>query len=247
MSDTLTIYSEIGSFFDLRRGILTHLARENGHPNFKWEQFENVYKERRMDYFNRPDLGITNEGYSDRYDKMTIDDWADENECYFYPTNLPSELPQIVRGIEFGSVSTIMLDKMKMVVNLYPFEFSDALESELHNTLAAAFKIPIAISFINRPYEQLTAPYLNNYDYVFKYDLLISSRSMSWFKSFTDIKRGGTKYIVPSLLAKNYSEDAEEALKTVSVEDHIRKCSAVLGGAVIFIPVDKSLYQYIGS
>lgn len=244
MNNTLNIYTELNSLFDIRRGILTHLARENGNPDFKWEQFDPIYQKRNMDYFNRPDIGITPEGYKERYNRRSIEDWADENECYFYPTNLLSEMFQIVRSIEFGSSSTIMLSDMNLTINCFPFELSDRLKAELIVHLQASIKFKVGIKLVYIDYDNMTAPYLNSFDYVFKYDLLISSKSKPWFESLKDVKKPGTKYIVPDLLAKDYSEESNPQLGSVSVADHIRKCSAVLGGLVIFIPVDKKLYQF---
>lgn len=242
--EKIDIYSDIGSFFDLRRGIITHLSRENGHPEFKWELFDPIYQKRKMDYFIREDLGITPEGYNERYARRTIDDWADENECYFYPTNLSSEILQIVRSIEYGSSHTIIMSSLTLSINIYPFDMSPALEQELLGTLRAAFKIPVDVKLINVPDSDITAPYLNSFDYVFRYDHLIRPTSKRWFETLGDLRKMGTKYIVPNLLAKNYSEESGSTLKTVSVEDHIRKCSGVLGGSVIFIPVDKKIYQF---
>ena len=239
MKNTLDIYSELNSFFDIRRGIITHLARENGFLDFKWEQFDSIYQKRKMDYFNRPSIGITPEGYAERYDRRSIDDWADSNECYFYPTNLASEMFQLVRGIEFGSTQTIMVEKMNLTINCFPFILSNELKAELIVSLQSTFKFPVGIKIVYLPYEKLTAPYLNMFDYVFKYDLLIDKNSKAWFETVGELNRYGTKYIVPDLLAKNYNPESAGVLKTVNVDDHIRKCSAVLGGSVIFIPAKR--------
>ena len=239
----IDIFTDIASLFDLRRGIITHIAREHN-PNFTWSLFDPIYQKRKMDYFIREDIGITPEKYKERYSRISIDDWADEKECYFYPTHLTDSMLQIVRGLEYGETATILMDKLTLTVNTYPFEFSEELRNHLYISLKGAFKIPIDIRFVRLVEDELTGPYLNNYHYVFRYDQLISEKNKVWFDTLKDIRNLGTKYIVPDLLAKNYDPESAGVLRSVSVKEHIGKLSAVMGGTVFFIPVDKKIYQF---
>lgn len=241
----IRIYTDLDSIFDTRRGIITHIAKEFN-SSFTWDLFKPIYDERRIDIFNRPSLGITPEKYEERFKARSVEDWADENECYFYPSNLLSEILQIVRSIEYGSTSTILASRLSMSINLYPFSLSTALQDELTSHVLGAFKIPVDLSLVYIPYEAQTGPYLNNFDYVFRYHHLLRPESESWFKTIMQIARPGTKYIVPDILAKEFDSEGDNAvLYSMSIEDHIKRCSATLGGGVIFIPTGNKLFASI--
>lgn len=239
---TLRVYSDIDSLFDTRRGILTHLAKKTK-PDFTWDLFEPIYSDRRMDYFNRPSLGITQEGFEELWAKRSTDDWADDNECYFFPTNLLDEMLQIVRGIEFGSRQTIMVSKFQISINCYPFKFSDELADQLLEHIYGAFKLPVEVKLVDVPYDLQTAPYLNDYNYVFRYGHLLRPEFKRWHETLPNVVNPGTVYVVPELLAKEFSEGIDvDPLRETSTGDHIRRLSALLGGVVIFIPTDKKLF-----
>lgn len=241
---TLRLYSDLDSFFDTRRGILTKIARETK-PNFEWSDYAEVYKARRMDTYVRPDLGITPEKFEERFAKRSIDDWADENECYFFPTNLITEIIQIVRGMEFGAHETIQISKISLSLNCYPFVLSDELAAELVSVVETSFKLPVEVRLVNVEYDKQTAIYLNGYDYVFRYGHLLRPEFKVWFETITTAQKAGTVYIVPELLVKAFADSAEtKFLNDVPIGDHIRKCSSVLGGVAIFVPVDKKLFDY---
>lgn len=241
---SLRLYSGLDDFFDTRRGIITKIAREHN-PNFQWSDFEEVYKGRRMDTYNRPSLGITPEKFEERFAKRSIDDWADENECFFYPSNLVTEIIQIVRGMEFGAHETIHVSKISLSLNCYPFVLSDELAAELVSVVEGSFKLPIDVRLVNVEYEKQTAIYLNGYDYVFRYGHLLRPEYKAWFETIAQAPRAGTKYIVPELLVKDFADTTDtKFLNDIPIGDHIRKCSAVLGGVAIFVPVDKKLFDY---
>lgn len=240
----LRLYTDLDSLFDTRRGILTKLARETN-PKFVWSDFAKVYTERRFDIYTRPSIGITPEKFEALYSARSVDDWSDENECYFYPTNLLNEMLQIVRSIEFGSYSTIQISRFHLTVNCFPFKLSDALAEELVSHLENSFNLPIEIKLADMDYSNQSAVYLSGFDYVFRYGHLLRPEFSTWYETLTGNIRAGTKYIVPELLAKDFEEGENTSfLKDIPVADHIRKASAVLGGVVVFIPTNKRLYDY---
>lgn len=240
---TLRIYTDLDSAFDTRRGIITHLAKD-ANPNFTWDTFKSIYDDRLYDIYNRPSLGVTPEAYEARYAIRTVDDWADDQECYFFPTNLFDEMLQIVRGIEFGSTRTIEVSKFELSVNCYPFKLSDVLADQLIASIQSVFKLPVEVRLTDVPYDLQTAPYLNDYDYVFRYGHLLRPEFGAWAKTILNVVSPGTKYIVPELLANPFGDGEDVApLKDTSVGDHIRRNSALLGGVVILIPTDKKLYS----
>ena len=98
-----TCFTNLDSLFDSRRGILTHVALESGNTRFDWNtNMAEIYKRRRYDYFNQPELGITQEKFEARYAGRSIDDWADNKQCFFYPSRLIKNMFRMVHEVEFG-------------------------------------------------------------------------------------------------------------------------------------------------
>lgn len=244
----ITVYTDIDTLFDTRRGILEHMAREAGVKNFEWRMYEPFYKSRTLDYFEKPEFGITHAKFVERFGKRSVDDWVDDKYCYFYPSNIIYSILPSIRSIEFGSNQTIQASKIELTVNTYPFEMSDELEQQLLQHLNAVFKIKIDIGLVYIPFEKQTASYINGYNYVFRYGHLINPELKAWYDTYAQCKLVGTKIIVPDLLAKTPSNDPVfEALNKDSVKSRIEKMSALQGGRCVFIPLGKEVFDYIDS
>lgn len=243
----LTIYTDLDSIFDTRRGIIIHTARENGNPDFKWESFEGVYKQRRYDIFERPELSLTDEKYKERFKNRSIDDWADENECYFFPSSILNMMGSIVRSIEYGEQQTIFASTFDLTVNLYPFILSDELKEQLLDRIQGSFKFRVDVSFVYLENEQQTATYLNGFNYVFRYGHFLNPDLKKWAETYPESPFTGTKYIVPNVLAKTFDENDEllEVIRNEDPSELISKCSFIQGGRVQFVPIDKDIFDYI--
>lgn len=239
----LSVYTDIDTLFDTRRGILEHMLRKGGHT---WDNYKDVYKARRLDFFEAPELGITQEGYLKRFGLRDVDDWIDATCCYFYPSKIAKEILPIVRAIEFGSTRTIMVAKIELYINMYPFDMSESLQENLINHLLVSFKIPIDIKMVNVSYDNQHADFIGSYNYVFRYGHLVNPDFKRWFETFPSSTRSGTKIIVPDLLARPIGDvDELEPLRNESAKTLIEKMSSVQGGKCIFIPLDKDIFDYV--
>lgn len=242
----ISIYTDVDTLFDTRRGIIEHVMRDNGHPT-AWNEFKEIYQNRKLDLFDKPELGITQSQYEERFAARSVNDWVDEQNCYFYPTQVVSSMLPIVRSIEFNGCAVINTSAIKLTINTYPFILSDVLAESLRQHIAAAFKIGIQIEIVTVPFAEQTAPYINAFNYVFRYGHLISKELVEWHKTYENTKLMGAKIIVPDLLAKLPSDDPVLApLNNESVKSIISKISILQGGRCIFIPFDKGLFDYLG-
>lgn len=238
----ITIYTEIGSLFDERRGIITKVARESGNTKFDWDRnFAQIYKRRRMDIFNQPELGITQEKFEARFKQRTLADFEDEKEVYIRPSNLIFNMFRLVRELEFGVGQMISAQNFSVTVNLWPYEFTEELAQELQSVMKGAVKFNYTLSFVFIPPEELTPKVLNSYGYVFKYDMLLSPDMKNYWENYIRMLDSGTKFIVPGILT---SRELPEEMRGEEPIDLITKMNFTQGGKITLVPVNKTIFDY---
>lgn len=242
----ISVYTDIDTLFDTRRGIIERVIRESGNSQFNWNQYASFYKERNIDYFEKPEWGLTFEKYLDRFHRRSINDWVDDTYCYFYPTNILNIILPTVRGIEIGGCGVINLSAITLHVNTYPFELTETLKAELAAHILAAFKIKITVELLYVDFNNQTANFINNYNYVFRYGHLINKEFIKWFETYPSCRLIGTKIIVPSLLSKSPIDDPIlKAMNNDPIQSRIEKMSSLQGGKVIFIPISPNTFDYV--
>lgn len=238
----ITCYTNLDSLFDSRRGIITKVALESGHTKFNWDfNMKAIYERRRYDYFNQPELGITQEKYEARYAARTIDDFADETQCYFFPSNLIRNMFKLVREVEFGVGQILSISTFSLTVNLYPYTLSQSLLDELASTIRGALSFNISLSFVNTPYDAITPSVLSNYQYVFIYDFLIGKDYKVYWENYAKAINSNTRFFVPDLLV--YKELPEEMRREEPIET-ISKMNVTQGGKITWVPCPKTIYDY---
>lgn len=242
MADSIRVYTRLDDIFDSRRGILTHLAKENGNDKFDWSLFEPIYQRRKMDLFNQPELGITQEGYLERFKKRNIYDFVKDDIVYFYPSRLLDNIFVIIREIEFGVHQTIMTSPFHLTVNTYPYELNDYLYTEMKSHILGTFRFPIQLDLVSIEPEMITANFFSTYRYVFQYDFFTSDDIKEHFApTYLNSKGKGTTFVVPSLY--RYDCNLDE-LNGLEADFLIQQMGILQGGLVNFHPVDKSLFDY---
>ena len=239
----ITVYTDLDSLFDTRRGILHKLALESGNSGFNWDvNFKEIYARRKYDIFNQPELGITQEKYQERFDKRTLDDFADTKCAYVLPSKLINHMFNIVRELEFGVGKMLSNSTFVMTVNLYPFELTAERQQALEETLRGAVKFNIGINFVYIPYEEQRAKFLNSFQYVFKYDLFLSQYMKNYWSDYGTCQPSNVKFIVPDVLAKQ--TELPEGMDAESPRSLISKLNISLGGKTTFVAIDKTIYDY---
>lgn len=238
----ITIYTEIGSLFDERRGIITKVARESGNSRFDWDRnFAQIYKRRRMDLFNQPELGVTQEKFEARFKQRSLADFEDEKEVYIRPTNLIYNMFRLVRELEFGVGQMISAQNFSVTVNLWPYEFTEELAQELQSVMKGAVKFNYTLSFVFISPEELTPRVLHSYGYVFKYDMLLSPDMKNYWENYIKAPDSGTKFVVPGILT---SRELPEEMRGEEPIDLITKMNFTQGGKITLVPVNKTIFDY---
>lgn len=239
---TITCFTNIDALFDSRRGILTKVALESGNSKFDWKRnMEAIYKRRRYDYFNQPELGITQSAYEARYDKRTMDDFADEQTCYFFPTKLIRNMFRMIREVEFGVGQVLSAASFSLTVNVYPYTLSEELLTELSSVIKGAIPFNISLSFVDIEYKKLLPSVLNNYQYLFIYDFLIGKDYKAYWEAYAVAGNSPARFFVPDVLV--YQELPEEMRREEPIET-IGKMNVTQGGKITLVPCSKTIFDY---
>lgn len=238
----ISVYTDMDSLFDSRRGIITKVAIESGNTEFDWEKnFSEIYNRRKMDYFHQPELGVTQEKYLSRFDKRSIDDFADSTQAYIRPSRLIGSMFRVIREYEFGVGQMLSMDKFNLTVNLYPYILSDTLKEELEKVLRGSLSFNIGLTFVYKEYDVLIPSYLHGFDYVFVYGFLNSKYYKAYWERYGTTQNTKTKFIVPAILN---TDNIPEEMSGDDPATLIDKFNATQGGQVTWIPVDKIIYSY---
>lgn len=238
----IRIYTELGSLFDERRMILCKLAREAGHYRFDWNHnFLPVYKERRCDIFEYPEFGFSKEAYDERYARRSKEDFGSRTENFLFPSRLCRDMFQVVREYEFGAGKQLMVTKFSVVVNIWPYALDEYEKEELVAAIKGTVVFPFDVELVNYAPEQLTPYYLHGFDYVFKYDYLLSERMKNYWDAYAAAPGGAVRFVVPDLFRGKV--DLPEGMEAETPKDLIDKLNLVQGGKVTWISCDKRIYD----
>lgn len=239
---TITVFTNIDALFDSRRGILTKVALESGNSKFDWKRnMEAIYKRRRYDLFNQPELGITQSAYEARYDKRNMEDFADEAQCFFFPTKLIRNMFRLIREVEFGVGQVLSAATFSLTVNVYPYTLSEELLNELNSVIKGAIPFNISLSFVDIEYSKLLPSVLNNYQYLFIYDFLIGKDYKTYWEAYATAGNSSARFFVPDVLI--YQELPEEMRREEPIET-IGKMNVTQGGKITLVPCSKTIFDY---
>ncbi|WNV45960.1 hypothetical protein [Aeromonas phage AerS_266] len=239
----INIFTDLDSLWDTRRMILHKLANEHGRKDFDWNSnFADIYKRRKYDIYEYPEFGITEETFISRFEKRSKEDWVDLNTVYAIPSKLIAHLFPIVREIEFGVGKMFQTDSFNLTINTFPYQLSDSEKGELESVIRAAIKFTIGLNFVFIKDEDLEPNFLHAYNYVFKYNFLVSKAMESYWKKYGNSLNTGTKFIVPELYARKTALPTEMESETPGAL--ISKLNAAQGGKITIISVPVSVFDY---
>lgn len=240
--NAITCFTDVDALFDTRRGIIHKVAIESGNTNFDWDRnFAQIYKRRNFDYFNQPELGVTQEKYLERYAKRSIDDFADAERAYVLPSKLIRNMFKIIRELEFGVGQMIAVASFNLTVNLYPYEIDGDLLDELDGVIRGAVPFNISLSFVNTPHSELTPSVLNAYQYVFLYDFLVGETYKAYWELYGQARPSTVRFIIPDVLK---SDDIPEEMRREEPIETLGKMNVVQGGKITWIPIPKTVFDY---
>lgn len=239
----INIFTDLDSLWDTRRMILHKLAIESGYKNFNWEQnFAQIYKRRKYDIYEYPEFGITEKTYLSRFEKRSKEDWVDLNTVYAIPSKLINHIFPIVREIEFGVGKMFQTDSFNLTINTFPYQLSDVEKAELGSVVRAAVKFAIGLNFVYIKDEEIEPNFLHAYNYVFKYNFLVSKTMENYWNRYGKSMNSGVKFIVPALYARK--NDLPTEMESETPADLISKLNAAQGGKITIISVAVSIFDY---
>lgn len=239
----IKVYIGLEDLFDCRRGILQYLLTEGKtYPSDEahkqdgdrlWDLYmASNYRQRRMDKFDVPELKLTTEAFKAAYKKRNASQFL-----MFYPNPMEVHLFKMIMEMEMLEDPTPSIKGGKLYVNTFPFVLDAELNALLLESLKVRFSGRFDIQLVHSDPSAFTAATYGQYNYVFKYDILIGN--YEWFiKSLAETQIPDTAFFVPALFTK------EDNMIVGTPEDMIYATAATLAPTVKFIPVNPSIYDY---
>jgi len=256
MNKTIEAYADVDSLFDYRRALIQKFitagmtglkdnATEDEVAEFNerrrlegdklWDLYvARNYQQRRMDTFEYPFIQFDKAKLKALVKQRSIKDWA----FGYYPTNFMNKFLKVVVDQEQLTEAPISIKGVVLTINVFPYEFDDALSESLVAHCKTRFGGRVDVKVISADTRSATVNYYKQFDYVFKYDLLLNEEYKPLMDSIGSPPIPGTTFIVPDLLVQE-----NEAFEG-SIGDRIFACS--LGVAAVFkvVPIDRSFYDY---
>lgn len=245
MNKTLKVFTDLDSFYDSRRGILQHLLT----PNFEgtdeerklradglWDMHvaEN-YKNRRMDTFEYSFFDINREKYLAAYKERELSNWL-----MYYPSALSDKLVRLILDLEGLDDRPISIKGVELFVNIHPYAFDDEMVNEFISYCNTLFKGIVSVKTLNVPIADANAAFYGQFNYVFKYDLLLSEDGKIFMESLKDHPIPDTAFVVPDILVQEV--DTFEG----TISERIFALGVTLGAVMRLIPVRHDIYDYRG-
>lgn len=244
MTKRIGAYTEIDSIYDSRRGILSLMITEDmaglnddlrkQKGDALWEQqFARNYRERRMDSFEYPAFGINREKFLERYNKRSVSDWL-----FYYPSNLRNKLLKMILELEQLVDVPISISGVDLYINTFPYVFDDDMKAQFLSYCKSAFKGLVAVKLLDHDPTKMTALYYKQYNYVFKYDMMLVEENKAFFDSLSVTPIPETCVVVPDILV----QEVEELCGPI--KERIHAMGIMIGPAIQLVPVEHSTYDY---
>lgn len=226
----VVIYTDMDSLWDTRRAVMEQMLPETE----DWEEhYGKLYKERRLDYFAKPELGITQEGYETAFEQRDLSIFEKA-----FPSRLLPKVLSIIMDVENFVGKPINVGTFQFTVNLWPFVIPDDLRETISTVLSQSIIYNHTIRLISVPYDRQDALFFKPFTHAFKYDVL-GKNGKALMESLVKHPIPGTKFFVPDICQKEpdgkYAADPEEI---------IQKMSVFLASAITLIPMRHDVYDY---
>ncbi len=230
MQRLVNVYTELGCLYDERRAIIERLLPQGE----SWENtFEALYQERRIDWFEKPEIGVTMERYRKAMAERDITLFT-----AILPTSLMTRILTLVLDVDQMIGKPINIGKVGITVNCWPYELDDEMKVDLEESLKAVVPYEADFTFIFVPDNKVTASFFRPYTHVFKYNLL-GEGGKAFVETIADNPIKDVKFYVPDLYARNPETDI-----FAEPEEVIQKMGVMLAPALSLFPVRHQVYDY---
>lgn len=258
MNRVIQVYTEVDSIYDSRRGLTqkwlvkdlinpdsdklsdeeyaAYIKRLNHEGDRLWEQhIEKNYRERRMDRFEYPGLSFNRTIFNQLYKERTLSDFG----FGYYKTKFTQQFLKTILDLEMMSEAPISFNKIVLHVNIFPYEMDKEMQKDLVDHLQMRFGGKVEVRTVNSRSTTHDVSYYKQFDYVLKYDLLLSEDSKILCESVGSIPIPGTTFIIPDILVKESDEFTGE------ISDRIFASTLQLAPVFKLMPIHHSFYDYV--
>ena len=242
MNKVLEVYTELDSIYDYRRGLLQYLITEGIEDDDArrvkgdelWElHIAKNYKERRLDTFEYPELGLNREKFDAIYKERALVHWL-----MYYPSNFYNSFIRVIVERETLNDKPMGIKGLNLSINTFPYQLDAELEQTLLQHARTALGGLVKISLFYKDTTELDAHFYSRYQYVLKYDALIGSNSVKFLNSVGSPPIPDTVFLVPDILVR----ESDELIGTPA--DRIFAMSITLGPALTMMPLKHDFYDY---
>lgn len=221
------VYLTLDSLFDYRQGLICKLITDASEPlenrlvtaaNLWVKHLEKRYDGRRMDDYTFPALNLTNEKFQEAYENRSLDDFK-----FYTPSNISKILLQSVMQVETNYDQLTSIRSFNLTINMFPYVLDEELQQILKDSINQRFRGRHEITLIYKDDRKATPSFYRSFDYVFKYDLLLSKDYKSFFDNLKKEPIPDVVFFVPAILFKNEEyitgkpEQVIEAFATTTV------------------------------
>ena len=243
MNRDIGVYATLDSFYDYRRGLIQGIITKNfkgtedqrkAKGDELWDKFfDKDYKQRRMDLYEKPKLGLTKKSFEQAYKERNNGSFV-----HYYPSNLfrfmlkhiieSEELAEGPRGIR----------SITLTINTFPYELDAEMNQELKESVFRRFRGKFEVRTINQDPATKTTSFYAAFQHVFVYNLLLGEEHKWLMESLGSHPIPETKFHVPALLIDDKNEI------TGSPSDVIFAVSMALATAFTVLPINPNVYDY---
>lgn len=240
MNRLLKAYAEVDGFFDTRRAVLQWLMTEGitddelrkREGDRLWEMhMAKNYRERRMDTFEFPGLGINRERFKEVWVKRSL-----EHFLMAYPTNMPTMMLSKILELEQLTDKPIDIKGVTLYINIFPYAFDDLMKEDFVAHCNSMFGGRFEIKLLNVDSREAEPNFYRQFDYVFKYDIM-GEEHKAFQTNIIKQPTTGTSFVVPDILANEV-----DTFKG-SVADRIFAYSMTVAAVLTLIPISHDFYD----
>lgn len=245
MNRVLDVYADADSFFDFRRGLLQCLITDHiTDPEQRkvegdrlWELYvARNYRDRKFDTYNYSHIGIDAAKFKAIYDKRSLEHWA---TGMYYPTKLTGTMIARIIDIEGLTDRPMDIKEVRLHVNTWPYAFDSEQTAELIESLRIGFRGLVKVQAMYSDPSTHDARFYGQYNYVFRYNLLLDESCKALVESVKDHPIPDTNMVIPDVLVRPNETFAGDH------KDWMLAGVMLLAPALKLLPIDHSLYDYV--
>jgi hypothetical protein len=242
MNRNIKVYTEVQSMYDMRRGLMQWLMTEGivNDDNLRvregdrlWSLHINrTYAERRMDLFEYPTFGVTKAKVDALLAEAKLEHWL-----MYYPTALCWSMFRKIIELEHLDEKPLDIKGVTLYINTFPYAFDDAMETAFLDHCNTLFGGRFEIKLQNIDTRSAEPFFYQQYNYVFKYDIMDEP-----YKAFqTKLMQQPipkTTFVIPDILSREVEAFAGP------VADRIFAYSLTVAQVVKLVPISHAFYDY---